>query len=672
MRFIPGLLTAVICCASLSANTASESDLLHIDWLDTTANLSENFYAFANGSWQKRTPIPPQYSSWGTFSVLHEKVEKIVHQMLIEAANNKAAKPGSIEQKIGDFYFSGMDEATINKLGATPLQPEFDRIQSINNANDLQHVIAYLQQIGVDVCFDFGNMQDFENSEEMIGAAQQGGLGLPDRDYYLKDDAKFKQIRTAYMNYITKMFELLGDSASQAARAASVVMRIETALAQASMSQIAQRDPHAIYHMMTIAELEKVTPNFSWSHYLTSIGLPQVKRVNLAMPEFFKQWNELLQSVSLDDWKIYLRWHVLDDFSSYLSKPFVTQHFRMASSLTGAKTLLSRWQRVVNTENGALGFAIGKMYVEKYFPPSSKQEVLQILQRIRAALRKDLETLSWMTPAARKAAVKKLDLMGERVGYPSKWRDYSTLIIDRGPYVLNIKRTNEFLIRRELNKIGKPIDKTEWAMTPQTINAYYDASMNNINIPAGILQSPFFDPEAPAAVNYGSIGFVMGHEITHGFDDQGAQFNGYGNLKNWWSPADLKKFKAATQCIAEQFSKYKVDGDCPVQGKLVVGEATADLGGVILAYRAFHESEAYKTAKTINGFTPDQQFFIGVAHVWATNIRPEQMRTSATIDLHPPAIYRVNGTLANMPEFQSAFGIPATSPMVNPSRCVIW
>ena len=669
----------MLCCGSMTLDAAAtldasakEEKALHLDWLNTGVLPGENFYAYANGTWQKQNPIPPQYATWGTFTILHEKVQKIIHQMLIEAAHDKAAKPGSIEQKVGDFYFSGMDEASINAQGVAPLQPEFARIEAIKNVHDLQEVITYLQQMGVDVCFNFGNMQDFTNSEEMIGAAMQDGLSLPDRDYYLKDDAKFKQIRRDYINYMTKMFQLLGDSATQAAAEATIVMGIETTLAQASMSQIEQRDPHAIYHMKTLSQLDQISPNFSWSRYFTAIGLPQIKRINLGMPAFFETLNTLFQTVSLNDWKIYLRWHLIDNYSPYLSQPFVQQHFQMSSALSGTKKMLVRWQRVVNTENEALGFAIGKLYVEKYVPPATKQDVLHILHTIRNVLRSDLKTLSWMTPLTRKAALKKLDLMGERVGYPSKWRDYSTLMIDRGPYVLNIKRTNEFLVKRELNKIGKPIDKTEWAMTPQTINAYYDPSMNNINIPAGIMQLPFFDPTAPAAVNYGSIGFVMGHEITHGFDDEGAQFDGHGNLKKWWTPADLKKFQAATQCIMGQFSQYKVNGDLPLQGKLVMGEATADLGGLILAYRAFHESAAYKTAKTINGFTPDQQFFLGVAHVWAANVRPEQQRNLVTTDPHPPARYRVNGTLANMPEFQAAFAIPVISSMVNQHRCVIW
>jgi putative endopeptidase len=402
------------------------------------------------------------------------------------------------------------------------------------------------------------------------------------------------------------------------------------------------------------------------------MGQDKVKQLNFAMPNFFKEMNGLLETISLDDWKVYLRWHLIDAYASYLSTPFVDQNFKMASALTGSEKLLPRWKRVVNTENGALGFAIGKMYVEKYFSPESKQKVIEIVNNIRAVMQEDIQNLSWMSPDTKKAALQKLKLMHERVGYPDKWWDYSKFDVDRGPYVLNVIRANEFLIKRDLNKIGKPVDKTEWAMTPQTINAYYDPSMNNINIPAGILQSPFFDPNAPAAINYGAIGFVIGHEITHGFDDQGAQFDANGNLKNWWAPSDLSKFKEATQCISDQFSKYTVNGDMHVQGKLVVGEAAADLGGIILAYKAFLRSNDFKNAKTVDGMTPEQQFFLGTAHVWAMNIRPQQLQNQVTTDPHPPAIYRVNGSLANIPQFQKAFGINDKSPMVNIKKCVIW
>lgn len=674
MKLKIGLLTLSILANSpiFAQDETKQEDPLHLNWINKQVAPGEDFYAYANGTWQKNNPIPPEYASWGSFNVLHERVQDIIHQMLIKASENKQAKPGSLEQKIGDFYYSGMDEALIDKVGVTPLDEEFLAINKVSNLAELQKEIARLHQIGVDVLFGFGSMQDFKDSTLMIGAVMQGGLSLPDRDYYLKTDPKFKKIREAYVTHVAKMFELLGDSPEKAAEEAKTIMHIETQLATASMSQIEQRDPHAIYHMKLIKDLDKETPNFDWPKYFATLNQQEMNSVNFAMPHFFAAMNQLLVDVSIDDWKVYLRWHLIDEYAAYLSKPYVDQNFTMAKVLSGAEKILPRWKRVVGTENAVLGFAIGKMYVDKYFSAQSKQEVMDILKNIRAVLNEDIKTIKWMTPETKKEALKKLDLMQERIGYPEKWRDYSSLKIDRGPYVLNVLRANQFLIKRDWNKIGKPIDRTEWAMSPQTINAYYDPSMNNLNMPAGILQSPFFDPKAPAAVNYGSVGFVMGHEMTHGFDDQGAQFDGHGNLKNWWSPTDLSKFSKATQCIEEQFSKYKVDGDMPVQGKLVVGEATADLGGITLAYRAFHRSKEYQQSKNIDGFTPDQQFFLGVAHVWATNIRPEQIRNQVTTDPHPPAQYRVNGSLANMPQFQEAFGLTDNSPMVNNPRCTIW
>lgn len=678
MKWNIGLLGFSLMFTGIAFSTAAQNEVqkiddpLHLDWINKEVSPGENFYAYANGNWQKNNPIPPEYSSWGSFNILNERVLNLIHQMLIDASQNKNAQPGSIEQKIGDFYYSGMNEALINKVGITPLNAEFAAINSIKNLADLQTEIAHLHQIGVDVLFGFGSMQDFKDSTLMIGAVMQGGLGLPDRDYYLNDGIKFKHIREAYVAHVAKMFELLGDSPEQATRAAQSVMNIETRLAKASMSNIELRDPHAIYHMQLVKDLASETPDFDWPNYLLAVGQNDIKTLNWATPNFFKVMNQLLTDESIDNWKNYLRWHLVDAYASYLSQPFVEQNFKMNQVLSGAEKILPRWKRVVATENGALGFAIGKIYVEKYFPPQSKKEVLEILKNIRMVLKEDISNLNWMTPATRVEALKKLALMQERIGYPEKWRDYSSLKIDRGPYVLNVLRANQFLVQRDWNKIGKPLDRSEWAMTPQTINAYYAPSMNNLNMPAGILQSPFFDPNAPAAVNYGSVGFVMGHEMTHGFDDQGAKFDGHGNLKNWWAPIDITKFNQATQCIVEQFSKYTVDGDMHVQGKLVVGEATADLGGIMLAYRAFHRSNAFKEAKVIDGMTPDQQFFLGVAHVWATNVRPEQLRNQVTTDPHPPAQYRVNGSLANMPEFQNAYKLPDDSPMVNKPRCSIW
>jgi len=652
------------------ATSAAETSL-HLDWLDKSVKPSQDFYKFANGNWQKNNSIPAAYARWGTFNVLEERNQTIIHHLLQSAADNQQNKPGSEEQQIGDFYFSGMDEATINKAGISPLKPEFDRINHIKNNRDLQQVLAHFQMMGVDTVFEFGQMQDFKDSRQVIGVAAQGNLGLPDRDYYLKDDAKLKKIRQYYLQHIANMFKLLGDSAEQSALEAQKIMDIETTFAKASLSRIEQRDPHQIYHPMNLLTLSKVTPNFSWTDYFADIGHPEIKNINLAMPHFFNVMNTELKNRSLTDWKVYLRWQLVSAYARFLPADFVNENFRMASVLTGAKELLPRWKQVLNKENEMLGFAIGKRYVEQTFPASSKVKVQEILTNIRAALKNDLKTLSWMTPETRKAAIQKLNRMEERIGYPDQWRNYASLMIDRGPYILNVMRAEEFNIRRELNKIGKPVDRTEWDMTPQTVNAYYDPSTNRINMPAGILQPPFFDPNAPAAVNYGAIGFVMGHEITHGFDDQGAQFDGQGNLKNWWTPTDLKKFRAMMQGINHQFSHYRV-GHLHVQGGLVTGEATADLGGLTLAYRAFHSSKVYKQAKTIQGFTPDQQFFIGAAHVWATNVRPDEANRLVLTDPHPPAIDRVNGTLANMSEFQNAYGFTTNNSMVNLPRIVIW
>ena len=657
--------------AALAAGAAAGGDALHTDWLDTHVSPAQNFYEYANGGWQKKNPIPPAYSSWGTFNILQIRNEKVIRQLIEDAAREHAA-PGSTAQKVGDFYASGMDEKLIDRVGLNPLSPELDYIANIRSLADLQKEVAHLQMIGVDVMFGIGQMQDFKDSTKVIGIAAQGGLGLPDRDYYLKQDPKFKQIRAAYVAHVARSFVLLGDGKDRAAKEAAAVMTIETGLAQASMSRIEERDPHAIYHVMDLTELNRSTPNFDWSDYFHEIGYPRITSINLAMPKFFDALGKDLRSVPLEQWQMYLRWRLIDAFAPYLSKPFVAEDFRMQSALTGAQKLLPRWQRVVNAEDDALGFAVGKLYVAKEFPPSSKAQVLDVLHSIRAALKSDLTTLQWMTPATRQAAIAKLDLMGERIGYPDQWRDYSRLRIDRGPYVLNVMRANEFEQRRELNKIGKPLDVNEWRMTPQEVNAYYSPPMNNINFPAGILQPPFFDPTAPEAVNFGAAGWVMGHEMTHGFDDHGAQFDGHGNLKNWWTPEDAKRFHAATSCISDHFSTYTVDGNFHVQGKLVTGEETADLGGLTLAWRAFHASKAYKNAKTVDGFTPDQQFFLGAAHVWADDTRPAEARRLVTIDPHAPPQYRVNGTIANMPQFQEAFHVPAGSPMVNAQRCVIW
>ncbi|HSN18571.1 MAG TPA: M13 family metallopeptidase [Gammaproteobacteria bacterium] len=695
--------------ATVAAPVASTAPGLHMDWLDKSVDPGNDFFHYANGGWQKQNPIPAAYSRWGTFNVLIKQNEEAVHDIL-EQTSKQDNKPGSIEQKVGDFYATGMDEAGIEAAGIKPLQPELKAIAAIKNRTALQKEMAHLQMMGVDAMFGFGEMQDFKDSSKIIGAAFQGGLGLPDRDYYLKtadkcpvpaastamtpppastmqspaqaafdackaQAAQFQKVRDAYVAHVAAMLQLAGDPSATAAKEAKTIMAMETRLAQAAMSRVQMRTPTNIYHPTTVKALRKTTPDIYWGKYFAVVGHPEIKGFNLATPDFFKTLDRELARDPLADWKAYLRWHLVDAAAPYLSKAFVDEDFKMRSALTGAKELLPRWQRVVSTEDDLMGFATGKLYVEKKFPPSSKQAVVDILHDIRGALKDDLTTLSWMSPDTRKAAVAKLEAIQERIGYPDKWRDYSALDIKRDSYVMNVMRASEFEQKRELNKIGKPLDTNDWEMTPQEVNAYYSPQRNNINFPAGILQPPFFDPKAPAAVNYGALGFVMGHEITHGFDDQGAQFDAKGNLlpgSGWWTPEDFKKFHAATDCISDHFSGYTVADGTHVQGHLVTGEATADLGGLTLAYRAFHASQAYKDAKTIDGMTPDQQFFLGAAHVWAESVRPEEQIRRVTIDPHPPGLYRVNGTLANMPAFQQAFGIKDGSPMVNKDRCVIW
>ncbi|OGV30965.1 MAG: metallopeptidase [Legionellales bacterium RIFCSPHIGHO2_12_FULL_35_11] len=672
MKKYIGFLLSSIPLVAFANNNLWSCDYLHTDWLDKSVLVKQDFYNFANGAWLEKNPIPSEYSSWGSFSVLEEKNRNEIHEMLKNAALDKHVKPGSIEQKVGDFYYSGMDTKNIDKLGVKPLNKEFARINAVKDLAALQKEIIHLHQLGVGGIFNFSSMQDFADSTKVIAAVEQSGLSLPDRDYYLKDDKKFKYIRDEFVKHMTEMFVLLGENREIAIRKANTVMAIETELAKASLSQIELRDPKAVYHIMNLQELNQLTPNFSWTNYFKEMGHSELKEINIGMPNFMRYVNKALITFSINDWQTYLTWHLLDGAAPYLSQPFVMQNFHMAAIMSGMQTLPARWKRVVSTENGFLGFAVGELFVKKYFSHADKAEVMGMIHNIRTVLRSDLQNLSWMSKQTKEQAIKKLDLIEQRVGYPDKWRDYSSLQIDRGPYILNVLRCSKFLVKYDLDKIGKPVDRTEWEMTPQMVNAYYHQSMNSINIPMGILQPPYFNPKAPVAINYGAIGAVIGHEITHGFDDQGAKFDAAGNLHDWWMPKDLKKFQKATNCIVQQYSNYKVNDNVSLQGKLVVGEATADLGGLILAYRAFHLSKEYKNAKVIDGYTPDQQFFISFAHSWANNARPEQELNLATIDPHPPAKYRVNGTLANMSQFQKAFNVAGESDMVNKNRCMIW
>jgi putative endopeptidase len=655
--------------APADATTTPTESALHVDWLDTEVSPAEDFYRYANGGWQRDNPIPPEYARWGVFDVLRLHTEDVLRGILDRAAADTRAAPGTIEQKIGDFWASGMDEAAVDAAGIEPLLPELAQIDAIACRADVERAIAHLLTIGVEAGLSFGEMTDFENSDRSIGAAFQGGLGMPDRTFYL--DPGFASVRAAYVAHLGRLLELAGDTAEQATASAAAIVELETRLAKAALTRAQLRDPRGVYHVMDRAALAKLTPDFSWEAFFADIGRPDIERIDVGTPAWFAALDTELASTPLDVLRAYLRARLLSTYAPYLAKPYQEEAFRLRSALTGARVDLPRWLRVLGAEEQALGFAVGQKFVEEAFSPSAKERAVALLRAVRQALEKDLGTLSWMSPATRAEAILKLGQMGERIGYPDKWRSYRGLVVDRGPWVRNVLRGKAFEVRRELDKIDRPVDRDEWQMTPQTVNAYYDPSTNQINFPAAILQPPFFDPEAPTAVNTGAIGFVMGHEMTHGFDDEGAQFDGKGNLRNWWTADDLARFRSLTSCIADQFSKYEVEG-VRLDGKLVVGEATADLGGLTLAYRAFHSLNQGELAPVVAGYTPDQQFFLAAAHVWAQNVRPEEARLRAATDPHPPALYRVNGTFANMPEFQAAFDVPEKSPMVNPTRCAIW
>lgn len=659
----------------------ASADGQYLDWLDRKVAPREDFFRFANGGWIKSHPIPPDRSYWGVDTILERVNQSFILDLVESLAKDESRPNDAAERKVADFFVSGMDEAAIEAAGFGPLKPELARIAAVKSTSELLREFDRLQTLGVGAPWQIGQMQDFADSTRVIAVATQGGLGLPNRDYYLDGEPTFAAARSAYVLHIARMLVLLGDEPLSAGREAAAVMALETRLAESSMPDIEQRNPRAVYHPMTVRDAETLTPHLIWSDSFSGMAHPEIRSFNLGMPQFFKAVDRELTHTPLGEWKTYLRWQLADAYAPYLSRPFVDEQFRMTQVLTGAEQLQARWLRVLRAEDEALGFAVGRLYVERKFPPAAKTAAATMVLRIREALRADLGTLSWMTPATRAAARQKLDLMELRIGYPDRWRDYSELAIDRGPYVLNVMRAKEFEQRRELAKIGKPVDRGEWAMTPQTVNAYYDPSLNSLNVPAGILQPPYFAADWPDAANYGATGATtVGHEMTHGFDDEGAKFDGHGNLRDWWEPGDLQKFHQATRCISAQYSRLTVAGGMHVQGDLVTGEAVADLGGLVLAWRAFHapaqgailSGVAAAPPRGPQEFTPDQQFFIAFAHSWAGEVRPEQARESVTTDPHPPPEYRTNATVANSPEFQAAFAIASKSPMVKERRCVIW
>ena len=640
--------------------------------LDRTCKPCDNFYEFAMGGWMKANPIPPEYAAWGTFTMLRDSNLTALHAILEQGAQAHAPA-GSNEQKIGDFYASCMDSAAIESAGLNPIAGELAAINAIQDRKGLEAEVARLQREGAGVVFRFGSGQDSKDSTREIAQAFQGGLGLPDRDYYLREDEKSTQLRSDYLQHVTKMFALAGGSADQAAAEAKTVMDIETALARISRPRVELRDAEKNYNLMALGELQALTPDWSWESYLRQVGAPALEQVNVGQPDFFKGLDRELTSVSLPDWKIYLRWHLLHASAPALPEKFVDEDFDFYErKLNGTKEIQPRWKRCTQAVDRNLGEALGQAYVEKYFPPAAKARAREMVSNLIAALREDIPTLSWMGPETKKEALAKLEAFHVKIGYPEKWRDYSKLSIERASYVANLRRSAEFEHARQLAKIGKPVDRTEWGMTPPTVNAYYNSHMNEIVFPAGILQPPFYSPEADDAVNYGGIGAVIGHEISHGFDDQGSKFDGQGNLHEWWTPEDRKNFVARGDCVVNQFNGYEVEPGLHQNGKLVLGESIGDLGGLAIAYAAYEKSIAGKRPKDIDGFSPEQRFFLGWAQVWGSNQREEAARTQTQTDPHPLPRFRGNGPLSNMEAFAKAFGCKHGDAMVRENACKIW
>ncbi len=642
---------------------------------DTTIKPSQDFFLYANGGWLKANPIPADQTTWGAFNELREANRKTLKEIMEEASATKAPQ-GSALQKVGDFFAAGMDAATIEKTGLKPLKPLLARIETLKTPQDLALEIGHMHMETSSAAFGFGVGQDDMDSTSYIAQFVQGGLGLPDRDYYTLEDAKSQDIRAKYLNHVAKMFELLGETPLLAKAHAGIVMDMETRLAKASMTQVEQRDPHAVYHKMSPAELAKLAPGFPWASYFKAIGLPEQKTILVRQPQFFEELGRMAKDLPMSQWKTYLRWHLVHGTAGELPEAFGTESFAFYGKvLTGAKVRQARWKRVQSATDGALGEVVGQLYVKKAFSPEAKAKMLALVGNLRAALKDRIEQLTWMSEATKQKALQKLAAFNVKIGYPDTWRDYSKLQVKKGAYLSNSIAASRFEFQRGLAKLGKPLDRSEWGMTPQTVNAYYDPSMNEIVFPAGILQPPFFDAGVDDAVNYGGIGMVIGHEMTHGFDDQGCQYDSMGNLKSWWTPEDTKAYASRTDLVIKQADAFEVLPGLKLNGKLTLGENIADLGGLKIAFEALKKSWA-KNGKPsdLDGFTPEQRFFLGYAQAWRFHARPETARMLVMGDPHSAAHFRVNGPLANMPEFIQVFQIPEGTPMARPAaeRPTIW
>ena len=643
--------------------------------LDRSVSACTDFYHFANGGWIKTHPVPAAYARWGSFDELSENNQANLLTILRSAAANGNTQANADLRKRSVYYGSCMDSAGAEQAGGQPIAAELSRISSIANRAQVEAEIARLHSMGVRAVFGFGASQDAKNSTAVIAGINQGGLSLPDRDYYLNPDKRYVDIRANYQDHVARMFQLVGESASQATTDAQRVLALETALAKPAKTRVELRDPNANYHKMTAAEVAQLAPGFNWPTFFSGEGRSDISTIDVQNPVFLKAADSLLNSASLDDWKAYLRWNVINSAASSLSSAFVNEDFRFGSTLSGAKEQLPREKRCARATDNGLRDALGQAYVAQYFTPAAKQRALEMVRNLESVFHDRIQTLGWMSDTTKTMAETKLAAFTNKIGYPDKWRDYSSLNIQPGPFLNNVLAVRQYERRRSLSKIGQPVDRTEWGMTPPTVNASYSPRMNEIVFPAGILQPPFFDPNADDAVNYGGMGAVIGHEMTHGFDDQGAQFDAQGNLRNWWSSADLEKFKRGTGLVASQFDSYTVLDSVHVNGKLTLGENLADLGGLSISYAALEKALAAKgRPANIDGFTPEQRFFLAWAQIWRANTTPEAARLRINTDPHSPGEWRTNGPISNMPQFAAAFGCKPGDPMVRPEavRPVIW
>lgn len=650
----------------------SKSVRFSADMLDKSIEPCNDFYAYACSKWKEQNPIPADRSSWGRFNELAERGEYILKDILEKAAVERKDRT-AIEQKIGDYYGSCIDEAAIEKKGPEPLDADLKAIAEMKSKKDVTAEIARLHREGVNALFETGSGSDFKDASHIIAEVDQGGMGLPERDYYFRKDEKSEDLRKKYVAHVQKMFELLGDAPEKAAAEAKRVMEIETGLANGALDVVSRRDPAKIYHKMTRAELVALSPDFAWDKYFADLGAPSFTSLNVANPDFMKTMNGLLDSASLDDWKTYLRWHLVHANATSLPKSFDDENFEFFSkALQGTKEQPPRWKRCVRAVNGDLGEAVGQAYVAATFGAEGKERTLKMVNTIEASLREDIKSLPWMTDATKTRALEKLAAITNRIGYTDKWRDYTNYKVVRGDAFGNSQRGNLFQFAHDMQKIGKPLDKGEWPYPPPTVNASYNPLQNNITFPAGILQPPFYDNQADDAMNFGGIGAVVGHELTHGFDDQGRQFDPQGNLNDWWTKEDADEFKKRTKCVVDEYSSFSAIDDVKVNGELTLGENVADNGGMRVAYMAMLASMAGKEPASVDGLTAQQRFFLGWANVWCQNRRDAVSRLAAQTDPHSPGKNRVNGTVSNMPEFREAYHCAADAPMVSKNACRVW